>query len=278
MVVRHSQVIKHGDKFQLSWLHTKRIMQNLCYISSSPARTAIERFWYLSFVKPGITCLQAKKHPAINLLNFVTDNDECAQNTHTCSLTSGVCKNTPGSFRCSCKPGFIGDGHNCEGLSICYRHLSNKLRCYRRISSPEKSRNSTREKISCYFFLTCVWYRQSAADTSLAFGATRSGWWKNGVQTFLEKGRMQNIERKTENYVFSGLGDGIFLAAQNENPQLEDLPQADYGRVSENFVHRKLCHGLFLSCFNAFFMLSLRTSALYDFNSEITDSFIFIHY
>ena len=196
MVVRHSQVIKHGDKFQLSWLHTKRIMQNLCYISSSPARTAIERFWYLSFVKPGITCLQAKKHPAINLLNFVTDNDECAQNTHTCSLTSGVCKNTPGSFRCSCKPGFIGDGHNCEGLSICYRHLSNKLRCYRRISSPEKSRNSTREKISCYFFLTCVWYRQSAADTSLAFGATRSGWWKNGVQTFPEKGRKAKYGKK----------------------------------------------------------------------------------
>ena len=51
---------------------------------------------------------------------------------------------------------------------------------------------------------------------------------------------MQNIERKTENYVFSGLGDGIFLAAQNENPQLEDLPQADFGRVSENFIYWKL--------------------------------------
>ena len=49
------------------------------------------------------------------------------------------------------------------------------------------------------------------------------------------------MERKTENYVFSGLGDGIFLAAQNENPQLEDLPQADFGRVSENFVYWKLC-------------------------------------
>ena len=48
---------------------------------------------------------------------------------------------------------------------------------------------------------------------------------------------MQNIERKTENYVFSGLGNGIFLTAQNENPQLEDLPQADFGRVSENFVY-----------------------------------------
>ena len=253
-------------------------MQNLCYISSSPARTAIERFWYLSFVKPGITCLQAKKHPAINLLNFVTDNDECAQNTHTCSLTSGVCKNTPGSFRCSCKPGFIGDGHNCEGLSICYRHLSYKLQCYRRVSSPEKSRNSTREKISYFFFLLVFYIANQMLTLHSHLAPLGQVDERTAFKLSQKREEKQNMERKTEKYVFSGFGNGIFLAAQNENPQLEDLPQADYGRVSENFVHRKLCHGLFLSCFNAFFMLSLRTSALYDFNSEITDSFIFIHY
>ena len=36
----------------------------------------------------------------------------------------------------------------------------------------------THEKIR--YFFTCVWYRQSAARTSLAFRATRSGWWMNG--------------------------------------------------------------------------------------------------
>ena len=56
--------------------------------------------------------------------------------------------------------------------------LPYKLRCHTRISSPEKSRNNTREKI--WYFFTCVWYRQSAADMSLPFGATRSGWWMNG--------------------------------------------------------------------------------------------------
>ena len=56
--------------------------------------------------------------------------------------------------------------------------LSDKLWCYTGISSPEKSRNNTREKIR--YFFTCVWYRQSAADTSLAFRTTRSGWWMNG--------------------------------------------------------------------------------------------------
>ena len=52
-----------------------------------------------------------------------------------------------------------------------------KLRFYTRISSPEKSRNNTREKMR--YFFTCVLYRQSAADTSLAFRATRSNWWMN---------------------------------------------------------------------------------------------------
>ena len=56
--------------------------------------------------------------------------------------------------------------------------LSDKLWCYTGISNPEKSRNNTREKIR--YFFTCVWYRQSAADTSLAFRTTRSGWWMNG--------------------------------------------------------------------------------------------------
>ena len=37
---------------------------------------------------------------------------------------------------------------------IYYKHLSHKLRCYTRISGPEKSCNNTREKIS--YFFTCV--------------------------------------------------------------------------------------------------------------------------
>ena len=84
------------------------------------------------------------------------------------------------------------------------------------------------------------WYSQSAADTSLAFSATRSGWWINGnaftilntsclselpriiapktlknsvlltdseVQTLLEEN--QYAKRKTESYVFSGFSVSI---------------------------------------------------------------------
>ena len=58
----------------------------------------------------------------------------------------------------------------------------------------------------------------------------------------LEREENQDTEKKkTEKYVFSSFGGGIFLAAENENPQLEDLPQADFGHVSVNFVYWKLC-------------------------------------
>ena len=57
----------------------------------------------------------------------------------------------------------------------------------------------------------------------------------------LEREENQDTEKKNRKYVFSSFGGGIFLAAENENPQLEDLPQADFGHVSVNFVYWKLC-------------------------------------
>ena len=46
---------------------------------------------------------------------FISDIDECAQDPHSCNKDNATCSNTEGSFKCSCKPGFIGDGHSCRG-------------------------------------------------------------------------------------------------------------------------------------------------------------------
>ena len=43
-------------------------------------------------------------------LNFVPDIDECSSNSHSCDANA-VCNNTRGSYNCSCKPGFSGDGN-----------------------------------------------------------------------------------------------------------------------------------------------------------------------
>ena len=52
---------------------------------------------------------------------------------------------------------------------------------------------------------------------------------------FPRRGRKPNHGKKTESYVFSCFGNGIFQA-EKENRQLEDLPQADFGYVPERFL------------------------------------------
>ena len=65
-----------------------------------------------------------------------------------------------------------------------------------------------------------------------------------------------------------------FLAAKNENRQLEDLPQADFGRLPERFLSvrtKSINENLQMEnnahcCFYKHFsILSLRADTLYDF-------------
>ena len=50
----------------------------------------------------------------IELLNFFIDTNECVFGTNNCS-ENAECMDTTGSFICTCKPGFKGDGFNCIG-------------------------------------------------------------------------------------------------------------------------------------------------------------------
>ncbi|XP_061422348.1 mucin-like protein [Lethenteron reissneri] len=46
-------------------------------------------------------------------LRCATDIDECNVGPFPCHGTLGLCTNTPGSYACSCKPGYEGDGIQC---------------------------------------------------------------------------------------------------------------------------------------------------------------------
>ena len=45
---------------------------------------------------------------------MISDINECEGGTHNCS-SNAVCNNNKGSYNCTCKPGYEGDGNNCTG-------------------------------------------------------------------------------------------------------------------------------------------------------------------
>ncbi|MDN0705613.1 hypothetical protein FCX65_25555 [Escherichia coli] len=51
------------------------------------------------------------------------DINECEIGAHNCDRHA-VCTNTAGSFKCSCSPGWIGDGIKCTG------GLENSSNCF----------------------------------------------------------------------------------------------------------------------------------------------------
>ena len=64
----------------------------------------------------------------------LSDINECATETHKCSADA-VCRNTKGSYNCTCKPGFDGDGRNCQGKVIVL--LSDLMLSRRRVNGNE---------------------------------------------------------------------------------------------------------------------------------------------
>ncbi|XP_033063519.1 signal peptide, CUB and EGF-like domain-containing protein 2 isoform X3 [Trachypithecus francoisi] len=51
------------------------------------------------------------------------DVDECAQGLDDCHANA-LCQNTPTSYKCSCKPGYQGEGRECEDIDECGNELN----------------------------------------------------------------------------------------------------------------------------------------------------------
>jgi len=50
--------------------------------------------------------------------------DNCKNGANNCSTVASVCTFTgPGTFACSCNPGYTGDGYSCQGLRIIPLHF-----------------------------------------------------------------------------------------------------------------------------------------------------------
>lgn len=61
--------------------------------------------------------LRLYKHDCGRSLYLPLDIDECRDSVDACDANAN-CQNTWGSFSCSCKAGFIGDGKSCSGKGV----------------------------------------------------------------------------------------------------------------------------------------------------------------
>ena len=46
---------------------------------------------------------------------FILDLDECKDKTHQCDVNAN-CTNIPGSYNCTCRPGYTANGSICNGI------------------------------------------------------------------------------------------------------------------------------------------------------------------
>ena len=96
------------------------IRETLC--CGIPLIRQIMQFWRSVYVY-----LFSYQHLKIYWI-YSSDIDECNAATNSCHKNAR-CNNTQGSFTCSCKPGYEGDGYNCKGKILCF--FSNPFKAIR---------------------------------------------------------------------------------------------------------------------------------------------------
>ena len=87
---------------------------------------------YAEFFYPvSLSCLLKESLLVIFLsISFQLDIDECTGSNNVCD-DNAYCSNTVGSYNCTCKEGFTGDGHLCSGKKTFNLILHIKLMGYK---------------------------------------------------------------------------------------------------------------------------------------------------
>ncbi|XP_048589459.1 fibrillin-1 [Nematostella vectensis] len=63
--------------------------------------------------------MTSKAHLTSSNLDFFIDIDECAVSRDSPCDKNAECNNTVGSYKCTCKPGYTGDGKTCQDIDEC---------------------------------------------------------------------------------------------------------------------------------------------------------------
>ena len=61
-----------------------------------------------------------------NCMSFASDINECEQSPSVCDQNAD-CMNKAGSYKCTCRSGYSGDGKSCSGRASYYIRLDKEL-------------------------------------------------------------------------------------------------------------------------------------------------------
>ncbi|XP_015757525.1 PREDICTED: uromodulin-like isoform X4 [Acropora digitifera] len=118
------------------------------------------------------------------------DIDECASGIHNCINGTAICTNTLGSYKCTCKSGYRGDGQN-----YC---IPDECQDYQVLSNADRKVTNSNGPILCDNTLGPAWFRfQGDAGTKmptsctlqLRCGTSATGW-LNGTHPEKHEGKV----------------------------------------------------------------------------------------
>ena len=123
-----------------------------------------------------------------------------------------------------------------------------------------------RKAVKIPYFFTCVWYRQSAAGTSLAFGAAQSGWWMNSKaftilnpRSFVEIFRIMTAKTLKNPYRLQTVAFKLSLKV-NKTKIREEKLKVTYSVALEMAFHVAENEKIFYGPILAVYLLSVRTN------------------
>ncbi|XP_067047504.1 uncharacterized protein [Acropora muricata] len=147
-----SELPRESFKFSLGSI--KDVPATSCLeIKASEGASAVSDNYWLDSIKPGQVTL-------VSCDMRTGDIDECASGIHNCINGTAICTNTLGSYKCTCKSGYRGDG-----LNYC---IPDECQNYQVLSNADRKVTNDDNPLLCDNTLGPAWFRfQGDAGTKM---------------------------------------------------------------------------------------------------------------
>ncbi|XP_044181280.1 uromodulin-like [Acropora millepora] len=155
-------------------------------IKASEGASAVSGNYWLDSITPGQVTL-------VSCDMRTGDIDECASGIHNCINGTAICTNTLGSYKCTCKSGYSGDGQN-----YC---IPDECQNYQVLSNADRKVTNDDTPLLCDNTLGPAWFRfQGDAGTKMPTSCipsnkcgTHATGWLNGTHPETHEG---NVTRR----------------------------------------------------------------------------------